>query len=121
MYELSKKEIQAIQETLDLHQSVLDGEYEDYQDAKEDVGYCPLCKAFSDLTNGCIDCPWVTIQGEEYTIQDAEYDDGRCPCVDTVYDYDDDVQSIARLKSWLEGEQYTGDEKGGTFCISYSI
>ena len=114
MYELSKKEIQAIQETLDLHQSVLDGEYEDYLDAKEELGCCPLCEAFGDVSTECKGCPWVTIQEEEYI-------KGRIPCVDTVYDYTDDVQSIARLKSWLEGEPYTGDEKGGTFCISYSI
>ena len=114
MYELSKKEIQAIQEALDLHQSVLDGEYEDYLDAKEELGCCPLCEAFSDPVMGCIDCPWVTIQG-------VKYEHGNCPCIEGVYDYNDDVQSIARLKSWLKGEQYTEGEKGGTFCIWYSI
>ena len=101
--------IEAIEDTIKLHQMVIDGKYKNYTLARysENGGDCPLCECAINIAEGendvsyCDFCPWTTIQEP-----DSERDE---PCDHPTLSISDPVQSISRLESWLKDERYEED------------
>jgi hypothetical protein len=78
---------EAVERTLALHQKVVDGEYRDYIEARDEESEdgCYLCVA---VDGNCTRCPWVFVEGFD--------------CLGPSQDYLDSPQSIIRLKRWLD-------------------
>jgi hypothetical protein len=83
----------AIRLTIERHQAVVDGKYEDFDEAKVKMkpdGWrhcCPLCE-YAKLN--CLRCPWMIFE-DRY-------------CKNNLVT--NSASSIKRLNSWLQGKRY---------------